>query len=112
LDVVDSWDCFESSTIKWEKKFASMMGFGHNTHVKNGSTCKEKWATIYGDYKRIQDYMGVTSQNEHFWNMFATNKLASNLLKLFNKSVFEMINLLMNSPLITIRNHGFLKGSI
>jgi hypothetical protein len=35
-----------------------MMGFGNNTHVRNGSTCKEKWATIYGDYKRIQDYMG------------------------------------------------------
>jgi hypothetical protein len=102
-----------ASTIKWEKTFASMMGFGHNTHVRNGSTYKEKWATImYGDYKRIRDYMGVTSQNEHFWNMFITNKLASNLFRLFNKSVFEMINLLMSSPLITTRNHGFSKGSI
>jgi hypothetical protein len=94
------------------KKSASMMGFRHNTHVRNGSTCKEKWATIYGDYKRIQDYMGVTSQYERFWNMFATNGLASNLLRLFNKSVLEIINLLMSSPFITTRNHGFSKGSI
>jgi hypothetical protein len=40
LDVVDSQDCFESSTIKWKKHSASIMGFGHNT-------CEE-WFSLQG----------------------------------------------------------------
>jgi hypothetical protein len=31
----------------------AMMGIGHNTHMRNGLAYKEKWATMYGDYKRI-----------------------------------------------------------
>jgi hypothetical protein len=79
-----------------DEKFTTMMRFGHNTHMKNVPTYKEKWATIYRDYKRIWDYMGVTCQNEDFWNMCATNRLASNLPRLFNKSIFKMIHSFMS----------------
>jgi hypothetical protein len=71
-----------------------------NTNVKNGLACKEKWATIYGDYKRIQDYMGVMRQNDHFWSMFATNKLAYLSPVLFNKNIFKIIDSFMsNQPI-------------
>ncbi len=30
------------------------MGFGLNTHIKNESVYKEKWATIYDDYKKFE----------------------------------------------------------
>jgi hypothetical protein len=69
----------------------TMMGFGHNTHIRNVPTYKEKWATIYGVYKRIWDHMGVTCQNEDFWNMCATITLTSNLPRLFNNRKFKMI---------------------
>ncbi len=79
-----------------KKNLTTMMGFGHNTLIRNVPTYKEKWATIYGVYKRIWDHTGVMCQNEDFWNMCATNILASNLLKLFNKSIFKMIDSFMN----------------
>jgi len=75
-----------------KKKITTMMGFGHNTPIRDVLTYKEKWATIYGVYKRIWDHTGVMCQNEDFWNMCAANILASNLLKLFNKSIFKMID--------------------
>lgn len=84
-----------------------MMGFGHNTHMRNVPTCKEKWATIYGDYKRIWDYMGVTCQNEFFWNMCAANRLASNLPRLFNKSIFKMIDSFMSKRPIFEPPHSY-----
>jgi hypothetical protein len=74
----------------------TMMGFGHNTHIRNVPTYKQKWTTIYGVYKRIWDHTGVTCQNEDFWNMCAANILTSNLPKLFNKSIFKMIDSFMN----------------
>jgi hypothetical protein len=45
LDVVNFKDCFESVVMKWKKVSVTMMGVGHNTHVrdlharKNGSQC-------------------------------------------------------------------------
>ncbi len=72
------------------------MGFGHKTHMGNIPTCKEKWTTVYGVYKRIPDQMVATCQNEIFWNMCATNRLTSNLPRLFNKSIFKMIDSFMN----------------
>lgn len=31
-----------------------MLRFDHNTHIKNRPIYKEKWDTIYGDYKRLE----------------------------------------------------------
>jgi hypothetical protein len=45
------------------------MGFGLNTHIKNEFVYKEKWATIYDDYKQIWNYMLGTSHYEGFSNM-------------------------------------------
>ncbi len=39
---------------------------------------------------------GVMCQNEDFWSMCAAYILASNLFKLFNKSIFKMIDSFMN----------------
>jgi hypothetical protein len=69
LDVVDSRDCFENTIMKWKKIVALMMGCGHNAHVRNGPTCKEKWTTRYSDYKRIWDYMVGMGHNEKFLDM-------------------------------------------
>jgi hypothetical protein len=41
-----------------KKNPTTMMGFGHNTPTRNVPTYKEKWATIYGVYKRIWDHTG------------------------------------------------------
>ncbi len=46
-----------------------MMGFGQITHMKNKLNYKEKWATIYGDCKKDQDYMVGACRNEDYWNI-------------------------------------------
>ncbi len=51
LDVVNFKDCFESVVMKWKKVFMTMMGVDHNTHMRYGPTCKEKWVTMYDCYK-------------------------------------------------------------
>jgi hypothetical protein len=33
-----------------------VIAFGHNAHIRNEPTWKEKWTTIYSNYKQIQDY--------------------------------------------------------
>ncbi len=70
LGVVDSRDCFKSTIVKWKKIATLMMGCGHNAHVKNGPTCKEKWTTLYNDYKWIWDYMVEMGRKEKFLDMF------------------------------------------
>jgi hypothetical protein len=73
------------------------MGSSQNTRMKNGPTYKKKWATIFGEYKKIQDYMVGTSHKEEFWNILPANRMALNLQRLFHKVIYEMIDAFMNS---------------
>jgi hypothetical protein len=50
-DVVNFKDCFESVVMKWKKVSMTMMGVDHNTHMRYGPTCKEKWVTMHDCYK-------------------------------------------------------------
>jgi len=70
LGVVNSRDYFKSTIVKWKIIATLMMGCGHNAHVKNGPTCKEKWRTLYNDYKQIWDYMVRMGHKEKFLDMF------------------------------------------
>jgi len=53
LNMVDSKDYFKTTIMKCKNLFIIMMGFGLDTHIKNGFVYKEKWATIYDDCKQI-----------------------------------------------------------
>jgi hypothetical protein len=74
-----------------------MMGSSQNTYMKNRPTYKKKWATIFGDYKKIQDYMVGTSHKEEFWNNPLPNRTTFNLQRFFYKVIYEMIDAFMNS---------------
>ncbi len=54
LDVTNYKDYFESVIMKQKKVFVTMLRFNHNTHIKNRPIYKEKWDTIYDDYKRLE----------------------------------------------------------
>jgi hypothetical protein len=58
-----------------EKKIIIMKWSNRNTHILNEPIYKKKWATFYGDYKQIQNYMVGTNHDEGFWNMPSTNKI-------------------------------------
>ncbi len=95
LNMVDSKDYFKTTVMKCKFFFIVMMGFGLNTHIKNGFVYKEKWATIYDDCKQIWNYMVVTSHNEWFWNMISIDIIIMNLFRLFNKNIYKMIDTFM-----------------
>jgi hypothetical protein len=69
--------------VKWRKITTLMMGCGHNAHVRNGPTCKEKWTTLYNDYKQIWDYMVRMGCNEKFLYVCIANKISMNLPMMF-----------------------------
>jgi hypothetical protein len=45
------------------------MANDNSMYVRNGATCKDKWAVIYSDFKRIFNYMNGTGSNEEYWHM-------------------------------------------
>ncbi len=67
LDMVDSKDQFESVTsCKWWKIVDSMNASGHSLLQKNIIACKDKWGTIYRDFKYIFDYMASIKNNTRY----------------------------------------------
>jgi hypothetical protein len=40
----------------------------------NDPTCKDKWGAIYGNLKKIHDYMGGVIHNEKYWNINPKDK--------------------------------------
>jgi hypothetical protein len=63
LIVVDSKNM---EITKWKHISTFFMANGHSKHFCNGATCKDKWGSLYGDYKKITDYMGIIGQNEDY----------------------------------------------
>jgi len=87
-----------SVIMKWKNMFESMIGLA-STH-KNGLAHKGKWATMYGDYKRIWDYVVGTCHNDEYWNILPPNKVPLNSVEFFNKGIYKMIDAFMSNRLV------------
>lgn len=96
LDIVDLIINMETTITKWKHIFELGMTNGHYVHHHNGTTCKGKWGFMYGNYKRIHDYLCVTNHNENYWEMFVKYKATQGLSKNFNILFFELIDAFMN----------------
>jgi hypothetical protein len=66
LDKLDAQDQFEITIIKWKKMSKYVMSLRSVSHVKNGPMCKDKWCSIFGNSKRIYDYMARIKHNEKY----------------------------------------------
>lgn len=60
LDVVDRRIQFESASCKWWKIISSMNASKHLSLLRNNVAYKDKWGVVYGNFKRIFDYMAST----------------------------------------------------
>jgi hypothetical protein len=81
------------------------MALNHSAHAKNEPACKEKWTTLYIDYKRIRDYIIGMGHNEFFRNMSIIDKVSMNLLRMFNRSIYKMIDTFMKTRPIFQPSH-------
>jgi hypothetical protein len=66
LDRVDGQDQFETIVSKWKKISEFVMDVGHSIHLRNGPACKNKWGSLFGDFKKIYDYMASTGNNQDY----------------------------------------------
>jgi hypothetical protein len=83
LDKLDARDQFEITVNKWKKMSKYVMNLVSAIHLKNGPMCKDKWCFIFGNSKRIYDYMVVIGHNEKYWAMNIVNKTFFNFSKSF-----------------------------
>jgi hypothetical protein len=77
LEVVDLKDNMETTITKWKHISKGLMANSqfHYHHHYSRPTCKDKWGSLYGDYKKIHDYQSVISHNEKYWDMFVEDKV-------------------------------------
>jgi mannose/fructose/N-acetylgalactosamine-specific phosphotransferase system component IIB len=66
LEVVDSRNNMETTIKKWKHIFEVIMANLHFHHHCNKPTYKDKWGSLYGDYKKIHDYQNVTCHNAEY----------------------------------------------
>ncbi len=97
LGAVDSRDNMETSIAKWKLISIIVMGNGHSEHFRCGVVYKDKWGSLYGDYKNINDYKSVTCHNEDYWEMSTIDRLAQGSFGSFNKSYFDLVHDFMHN---------------
>jgi hypothetical protein len=87
----------EIAITKWKCIFKVVMDNFQFHHHRNGPTYKDKWGSLYGNYKKIHDFQSVTCHNEEYWDMSTKYKVSQGLLKFFSKMFIEFINIFMYS---------------
>jgi hypothetical protein len=80
---------------KMEVQF--VMTNGHPKHFHNGTCCKDKWRFIYGNYKKIIDYISITNHNEDYLEMSIENRATQGLPRSFSRTYFDLIDEFMHS---------------
>jgi hypothetical protein len=65
----DSRDLMESATQKWTKVANDVSKAGFSAHYRGALACKDKWQTLFADYKKISDYKGATGNREDYFYM-------------------------------------------
>jgi hypothetical protein len=53
--------------------------------IRNGVACKNKWGAIASDFKKIYDYTLGTGNNQDYWSLNTTEKVARGLPKMFRR---------------------------
>ena len=65
----DSRELMESATQKWTKVATDVSKAGFSSHFRGALACKDKWQTLFADFKKISDYKGATGNREDYFHM-------------------------------------------
>jgi hypothetical protein len=108
LILVDFRNNMEMSITKWKHISTFFMPNGHSKHFHTRTTCNNKWGSLYGNYKKIIDYMGVIGHNEDYWEMSTEDRVTQGLPRSFNKPYFDLIGEFMHNRLCFNLPHSFI----
>jgi hypothetical protein len=65
----DSRDMMESVTQRWTKIATDVSKASFSAHYRGAMAYKDKWQTLFADYKKISDYKGATGSREDYFHM-------------------------------------------
>jgi hypothetical protein len=83
-----------------------------SNQFKNRATCKDKWGSNVGDFKKIYDYKVGTKNNQDYWSMTNAKKSTTKLPQSFGEAfmTFMMAKILGLRPIFNpppfARQHG------
>ncbi len=66
LNKMDPQDQFQTMVTTWKKYSTKIMIVNFFQHTKNGPMCKNKWGSIFKEFKKIFDYSLRIGQNEDY----------------------------------------------
>jgi hypothetical protein len=68
-------------------------------HYRGPQACKDKWNTLYGDYKKVKDYMGAIGNSKDYFQLSSKRRKELTLAACFWRSQFnEMDRFLKEHP--------------
>jgi hypothetical protein len=59
------------------------------SYYRIGAMCQNKWGALFGEYKKIRDWMKGTGHNENYWTMDPERREHFDLPKYFISSHYE-----------------------
>jgi hypothetical protein len=65
----DARDNMEPALVKWTRIAEEIAKAGCSTFPRGPLACRDKWQTLFSDYKKIYDYKGATGNNEDYFRM-------------------------------------------
>jgi hypothetical protein len=65
----DNRNLMESAMKKWSKIATDVSNTGFSAHFRGAMVCKDKWQTLFADYKKISDYRSATRSREDYFHM-------------------------------------------
>ena len=97
--TADSRDLMETATQKWTKIATDVSKVGFSTQFRGAMACKDKWQTLFAEYKKISDYRSATGNTEDYFHMSAKRRKELTLPPNFSSSHFqEMEKFLSQRP--------------
>jgi hypothetical protein len=65
----DQRDLMEMATHKWSKIAEAVAKAGCLVYPRGGAACRDKWQTLFAEYKKIYDYKRRSGNNEDYFRM-------------------------------------------
>lgn len=66
LNNIDGEGKMERAINKWKNISTFVMKSSYTIHLRNGSTCKDKWGFIFGDFQKIYNCMVGIGHKEDY----------------------------------------------
>jgi hypothetical protein len=96
LEVTDNWDYMEKVDTRWASICEYVMQKTHSQdgaiHFRDKDACWDKWQSIYGDYKRIFDFLKGTGINQQYEEMTADDQAQVGLPRHFSPLHYRLID--------------------